>query len=215
MVLPFVLAAMGLVWFAYDSGLEFAGFHRGESQRELAGLQTKLARLSIDNSHYGSQAAKYQQQIQLEQGVREEMSRQIKSLSDDNARLQEDLNFFQNLTAANGKEGELAIHRLTLERDKIPGEFRVRMLLVQSGQRLDEFDGEYQFVATILQNGRKLTRIFPSEGSGLERFKIKFKYYQRLERNLQLQPDVQLQSVQVRLYDKGSHEPRVRQSISL
>ncbi|MCX7194019.1 MAG: hypothetical protein NTY60_10450 [Proteobacteria bacterium] len=215
MVLPFVLAAAGLVWFAYDSGLEFAGFHRSETQRELTRLQASLARLSVENVELGKRIAQYQQQIQMEQGRSQETARQMKSLTDDNARLQDDLSFFQNLTAANGKEGELAIHRLSLERDKIPGEYRVRMLLVQSGQRVKEFEGGYELIATLVQNGRKSTRLFPSTESGHDLFALKFKYYQRLEQNLRLSPDVQLQSIQVRLFEQGVHEPRVRQSVNL
>lgn len=214
-MLPFVLAAVGLVWFAYDSGLEFAGFHSGESQRELAGLQARLVRLTDDNALLGSKVAQYQQQIQMEQGSRQETVKQMKNLNDENSRLQEDLNFFQNLTAASGKEGDLAIHRLTLERDKIPGEYRVRLLLVQSGQRVKEFTGGYQLVATLLQNGRKTTRLFPSDASGIAQFQLKFKYYQRLEQSLRLSPDVQLQSIEVRFFEHGTQEPRVRQSVNL
>jgi hypothetical protein len=215
MMLPFVLAAIGLIWFAYDSGLEFAGFHRGETQRELAGLHASLARLTNENAQLNSKVAQYQQQIQMEQGRSMETVRQMKSLNDENTRLQEDLNLFQNLTSVNGKEDELAIHRLTLERDKIQGEYRVRMLLVQGGQRIREFSGGYQLVATFEQKGRKTSQLFPSDVSGLGQFQVKFKYYQRLEQNLRLSPDAQLQNIQVRLFESGAHEPKVRQSVDL
>lgn len=215
MTMPFVLAALAFAWFAYDSGLEFAGFHRGESQRELTELQTKLVALTVESAESGKRAAQFQQQFQMAQGRNQETGKQLKDLSDENLRLQEDLNFFQNLTAANGREGELAVHRLSLERDKIPGEYRVRMLLVQSGQRVKEFTGGYQLVATLGQNGKKATRLFPSGESGHEQFPLKFKYYQRLEQNLTIPPDAQLQSVQVRLFDQGAHEPRARQSVNL
>lgn len=215
MIFPFVLAAFGLVWFAYDSGLEFAGFHRGESQRQLTGLQAKLATLTATNTQLGRQVAQFQQQIQVEQGRSQETARQIKSLTDDNARLQDDLAFFQNLTATAGKEGELAIHRLTLEHDTIPGEYRVRMLLVQSGQRVKEFAGGYQLVASFVRNGRKTTQLFPSDESGHDQFKLKFKYYQRLEQSVRVPSDAQLQSIQVRLFEQGAHEPRVRQNVNI
>jgi len=215
MMLPFVLAAAGLAWFAYDSGLEFAGFHRGETQRELTGLQTRLAGLTDENVQLHRRVAQYEQQIQMEQGRSQETAKQMKSLNEENIRLQGDLNFFQNLTATNGKEGELAIHRLTLERDQIHGEYRVRMLLVQSGQRVKEFIGGYQLIATLVQNGRKTTRLFPSDVSGYAQFKLNFKYYQRLEQSVMLPPDAQLQNVQVRLFEQGAREPRVRQSVNL
>jgi len=215
MILPFVLGAGGLVWFAYESGLEFAGFHRGETQRELTGLNARLAGLTDENVRLNKRVVQYEQQIQIEQGRSQEIVRQMKSLNEENARLQGDLNFFQNLTATNGKEGELAIHRLSLERDQMRGEYRVRMLLVQSGQRVKEFIGGYQLIATVVQNGRKTTRLFPADVSGYAQFKLNFKYYQRLEQNVMLPPDAQLQSIQVRLFEQGTREPTVRQSVNL
>ncbi len=214
-MLPFVAAALGLAWFAYDSGLEFAGFHRGETQRELTDLRLKLAGLTSENLQLHSQMAQYQQQVQMEMGSRQEIARQLKYLNDENTRLQEDLAFFQNLTATSGKEGELAIHRLSLERDKIAGEFHVRMLLVQSGQRVKAFVGAYQLIATIEQNGRKTTLLFPSNESGHAQFTLNFKYYQRLEQNISVPSDAHLQSVQVRLFEQGVPEPKVRQSVNL
>ncbi|MEI7457268.1 MAG: DUF6776 family protein [Nitrosomonadales bacterium] len=215
MVLPFVFVAAALIWFAYDSGLELAGFRSGESEREVTGLQERLAKITLENSQLGSQAAQYQQQLQVEQGRSGETARQLQNLTEENARLQDDLNFFQNLTAASGKEGELAIHRFTLERDKIPGEYRVKMLMVQSGQRGKEFAGGYQLVATIVQHGREVTQLFPSVESGLAQFSLKLKYYQRLEQTLRLPADTQLKSVQVRLFEQGVREPRIRQSVNL
>lgn len=215
MMLPFLLGGAALVWFAYDSGLEFAGFHRGETQRELSELNARLVRLTDENARQGRQLAQFQQQIRMEQGRGQETARQLQGLSEENARLQQDLGFFQNLTAENGRDGELTIHRLTLERDKLPGEYRVRMLLVQHGQRVKEFTGGYQLVATVLQNGRRTNRLFPSEQSGLAQFKLNFKYYQRLEQDLRLSPDSQMQSIQVRLFEQGEREPKVRQSVNL
>ena len=215
MLLPFVLATLALIWFAYNSGLEFAGFHRGETQRELSSLRERVTRLTDENVELGKKVAQFEQQIQMEHGRSEETARQMKSLNDENMRLQDDLNFFQNLTAEKGKEGELAIHRLSLERDKMPGEYRVRMLLVQSGQRAKEFIGNYEIVATILQNGRRVTQLFPSGQSGHEPFQLDFKYYMRLEQSLKLPPDAQLLNIQVRLFEHGVSEPRARQSVNL
>lgn len=215
MMLPFVLAAMALVWFAYDSGLEFAGFHRGETQRELDELHSRVSKLTDENTQLNSSLLRLQQEIKIEQGGSQETSRQLKGMSEENARLQEDLNFFQNLTATRGKEGELSILRLSLERDKIPGEYRVRMLLAQSGQRVKEFAGGYQLVATFVQNGRKTTQQFPFEQSGHGRFPLNFKYYQNLEQNIRFPADAQLQNVQVRLFKQDEREPSVRQSVNL
>jgi septal ring factor EnvC (AmiA/AmiB activator) len=215
MMLPFVLAAIVLAWWAYDSGLELAGFHRGQAEQELSRLHDQVAKLTDENTQLSNQVAQYERKIQIEQASNQATSEQLKNLADENVHLQEDLVFFQNLTATSGKEGELGVHRLTLERDKIPGEYHLRMLLVQSGQRAKTFSGSYQLVATVVENGQSTTHVFPQEESGNAQFRLSFRYYRRIEQTIQLPPDAQLNDVQVRIFEQGGTEPKVRQSVSL
>lgn len=215
MLVPFILAAAAVAWWAYDNGLEFAGFHRGQAEQELSRLHDQVAKLTEANAELTDKVAQYEREIQIEQASNQATSEQLKSMADENVHLQEDLVFFQNLTAAAGKEGELGVHRLTLERDIIPGEFRLRMLLVQSGQRAKIFSGYYQLVATVVENGQSSTHVFPRNESENPLFKLSFRYYRRIEQSIQLPPDAQLQSVQVRIFEQGATEPKVRQSVSL
>jgi hypothetical protein len=215
MMLPFVLAAMALAWWAYDSGLELAGFHRGQAEQELSRLHDQVAKLAVANAQLSDKVTQFEREIQIEQASNQATSEQLKSMADENVHLQEDLVFFQNLTATAGKEGELGVHRLTLERDIIPGEFHLRMLLVQSGQRAKTFNGSYQLVATVVENGQSSTHVFPQEGSENAQFKLSFRYYRRVEQSIRLPPDARLDSVQVRIFEQGASEPKVRQSVSL
>ncbi|MEO8332760.1 MAG: DUF6776 family protein [Gallionella sp.] len=214
MALPFVLAAVGMAWWAYDNGLEFAGFHRGQAQEELARLRDQVAKLEAENAQLNNQVAQSERQIQIEQSSNRETSNQLKNLSDENVQLQEDLVFFQNLTATRGKEGELGLHRLRLEKDKMPGEYHLRMLLVQSGQRAKKFSGSFQLVATVIENGVVTTHVFPQDASGNAQFQLGFKYYQRVEQSIQLPPDAELENVQVRIFEQGTVEPKVRQNVT-
>jgi len=214
MLLPFVLATALLVWWAYNSGLEFAGFNREQSQQELTRLRDQITKLEAGNAQLSDKVAQYERELQIEQASNEATSEQLRNLADKNVQLQEDLVFFQNLTETSGKEGELGVHRLTLERDKIPGEYHLRMLLVQSGQRAKTFTGNYQLVATVVENGQSTTHIFPRDEAGNTQFKLSFRYYQRIEQTIQLSADAQLESVQVRVFERGADEPKVRQSVS-
>lgn len=215
MMLPFVLAALGLAWWAYDNGLELAGFHRGQAEQQLSRLQDQVARLTAENTQFSDKIAQYERQIQIEQASNQATSEQLKNLADENIHLQEDLVFFQNLTAAGGKEGELGVHRLTLKQGKVPGEYQLRMLLVQSGQRAKIFSGNYQLVATVTENGQTTTHIFPQDEAGDTLFKLSFRYYRRIEQSIQLPPDARLENVQVRIFEQGATEPKVRQDVGL
>jgi outer membrane murein-binding lipoprotein Lpp len=215
LVLPFVLGAGFLIWFAYISGLQFAGFSRSETEEEINQLRGKVSKLEAENTQLNSQVVNYERQMQMAQGSSQETVRQMKVLNDQNAKLQEDLAFFQSLTATNAKEGDLAVHRLRVERDNLPGEFHVKMLLVQGGQRAKEFVGHCQIVATMTQNGQKITKLFPQVNTPNTLFQLKFKYYQRVEQSIQLPQDAHLESVQVRVFEQGEREPKIRQNVSV
>lgn len=215
MALPFILAAIALAWWAYDSGLELAGFHRGQAEQELSMLRELTEQQAAEIEQLRNEVVQYERRIQIEQATNMATSDQLKNLADENVQLQEDLVFFQNLTATHGKAGELAVHRIVLERDKMPGEFHLRMLLVQSGQRARTFNGYYQLVATVVEDGKSSTHLFPQDESGNAQFKLGFRYYQRVEQSILLPPNVQLESVQVRIFENGAAEPKVRQSVSL
>jgi hypothetical protein len=214
MILPLLLVVAGAVWWAYHSGLEFAGFHRSETQQELQSLRTQVSSLAQENLALNSKIAQYEQQVQINQASNQETTKQLKDLNDENAHLQEDLAFFQNLTEAHGKEGDLAIHRLKLERDSMPGEYRLRMLLAQSGQRAKRFLGSYQLLVTLVENGQRITQTLPLPNQANLQFKLDFKYYQRVEQSLHFSPSAQLESVQIRVFEADSNEPKVRQNVS-
>lgn len=215
MLVPFLIGTLGLAWWAYGSGLELAGFHRSETEQELVQLRERVEVLGAENESLKSQLVQYERMVQIEQSSNQETAKQLKTLSDENISLQEDLAFFQNLTAVRGKEGELAVHRLKLERDRMPGEYRLRMLLVQGGQRAKEFAGSYQLVATVVEGGQRTTRLYPQDASGNAQFQLGFKYYQRVEKSLQLPPGAELESVQVRIFEQGAREPKLRQNVNL
>jgi hypothetical protein len=215
MIIPFVLLALWLAWWAYDNGLELAGFKRSETQQELSQLRVQVEKLTVDNAKLVSEVARYERQLQIEQANNQEVSRLQKAASEENARLQEDLAFFENITTATGKEEELRLDRAKLERDKMPGEFHLRVLLVQNGQRVKEFNGSYQVVVTALKGGQHTTYLFPQDSLGNAQFQLRFKYYHRIEQSIQIPQDAQLESVQVRIFEQGSNVPKVRQNVSM
>ncbi len=216
-VLPFVLGA-GLVWWAsYDSGLEFAGFHRGQTEHELTQLREQVAALKAENAKLSSQAASFERQAQVEHAANKETGKQLKGLNEENARIQEDLAFFQSLTSSGKREAELSIHRLKVEHDTLPGEYRYRLLLVQNGtERAKEFQGSLQLLVNTQRNGKKAVIVFPQENAAEDAaYQLNFKYYQHVEHSFQLPPDTSVESIQVRVFEHGAHEPKAQQNVSL
>ena len=213
MRIPFVIIAVVASWWAYDYGLQLAGFHRGKSEQELTQLHEQVESLTVENVVLSRKVAEYEQQLQIDHASGQETGKQLKNMGDENARLQEDLSFFQNLTPSTGKEGELAMHRLKLEHDAVPGEFHVKMLLVQSGQRAKQFVGQYQLMANFVQNGQKSTLTFPLNSASAGEFKLNFKYYHRVDQVLHIPADAKLENVQVRVFEQNASEPKIRQNV--
>jgi cell division protein FtsB len=217
-LLPFLALFALLVWWAYNSGLEFAGFHRGQAEQELSDLHDRVKYLESENARLSNQVAAYERQGQIDQASNQGIEAQLKNLHDENARLQEDLLFFQNLPLTGSREAELSIHRLKIEPDSLPGEYLCRMLLVQSvQQRGKAFQGSMQLVVNGEQDGKKVVLQFPQEDSpsDVASYQLSFKYYQRVDKGFKLPPEMKVESVQVRVYEKGVQEPKVQQTVGL
>jgi len=216
-ILPFIAAAGTLVWWAYDSGLELAGFHRSLAERELDGLRERVAFLETENATLANQVASFERQTQIERSALQETAIQIKSLNDENVRLKEDLSFFQNLPLTAGRDADLAVHRFKVERDPLVGEYHCRLLLVQNVQRRGkEFQGSLQLWVTGEQDGKKVVLQFPqSDSTEVAAHQLNFKYYQRIDRVFKVPDDMRIENVQVRVFEKGVSEPKVKQTVDL
>jgi hypothetical protein len=208
-----------VVWWAYDSGLELAGFHRGQAVKELEDLRENVVMLQEENAKLSRQAASFERQAQMEHAANQEIANQIKSLSDENVRLKENVSFFQNLPLAQGEnESDISILRLKVERDSLPGEYFCRMILVQSvKQRGKAFQGNMQLIVNAVQGGKKVVLQFPAESAAQDAaaYQLNFKYYQVIDRTFKVSPDIVIENVQVRVFERGVREPKVIQSVGL
>jgi len=215
---PFLLLIGFAIWWAYGSGLELAGFKRNQAEQELSALRDRVLALEEENAKLNNQVATYERQGQIEQALDVEVDAQVKILNEENARLKEDLLFFQNLPLTGSREAELSIHRLKIEPDVLPGEYHCRMLLVQSvQQRGRQFEGKMQLVVNGEQDGQKVVLQFPQENSPADvaAHQLSFKYYQRVDKVFKLPPEMQIESVQVRVFEKGMQEPKIKQTVSM
>ena len=105
-----------------------------------------------------------------------------------------------------------------IERDTLPGEYRYRMLLVQGGQqRAKPFLGNMQLLVNVLRNGERSVVVFPHESTAPEdaAYQLDFKYYLRIQRSFHLPEDVSVESIEVRVFERGSSEPKIKQRASL
>lgn len=214
---PFLLISGFLIWWSYDAGMELAGFHRGKAETEITALRERVAQLETENSKQANLLAVGERQVQMQQAATDEVQLQIKTLQDENTLLKEDLSFFQNLPLTSGRDAELSAHNLKVEPTKLPGEYHCRMLLVQGVQRRGrEFEGDLVVLVSGRQGDQKVVVQFPQKGSAeINEYHLTFKYYQRVEQTFKVSPEMKVESVEIRVLEKGVQEPKVKQTVLL
>ena len=101
---PILLLMLGvglaLAWTMYESGMQFAGFERGNSEREMARLSAEVSRLHAENVRLQAALANSERQLSVERATQADLAKSVKALQEDNAHLKEDLLFFQKPPAS-------------------------------------------------------------------------------------------------------------------
>ena len=207
---------VGVGWTTYDFGMELAGFRRSEAASALARLNEQINQRDGEIARLRSQAAAAEQQLHIERATYADLAKQVKALGGENASLREDLAFFQSLMAAGGKEGAVTVNRFRVHPEALPGEYRYRLLLVQTGQRVKEFHGKLQFVLNVEQDDRKFALTLPQEGDQTPKeYQVNFKFFQRVEGTFKVAPGAVVKSMQVRVFENGSVAPKLTHTVSI
>ena len=156
----------------------------------------------------------------MDRSTLEQLSSQIKALESENARLKEDVAFFDSITADRGASGvaaagaSIAIRGLQVTPDTVPQQMRYRMLVTQGakgakGAKGDrDFNGDLQLVLNLQQAGKAATINLPDAASagsaGDPQYRIGFRYYKRLEGTFRIPADASLKSLQARIFEHGT-----------
>jgi len=207
---------VGIGWTTYDYGMELAGFRQSEAQRVIARLTEEIQSRDTRIGELRTQVAATERQLQIDRATYGDLGRQVKLLSEENAGLKEDLALFQSLMTSGEKEMGLSINRFRVQPDSLPGEYRYRFLLVQSGQRVKEFQGTLQFVVNLEQGDRKFVVTLPlEEQKSAKEYQLNFKFFQRVEGTFKVAPGTVVRSLQVRVFESGSITPKLSQLVSV
>ncbi len=211
------ISAASAAWM-YDAGRRFAGFDRNEVQDELRGVRRDLdeARSELERLRAVANAA--DSRVSIERTAQQNLAKQIRALEVDNARLREELATFETMLSSEARNAQgVSIYRFRVEPDVLPGEYRYRLLLMTPTTRKDrDFQGRLELVVNLTEGERNAMMSFPEPGdSGAAAFKLGFKYFQRVEGTFRVSPKAKVESVQVRVYEAGSPQPRATHAVNL
>ena len=111
----------------------------------------------------------------------------------------------------------LAIYRFKVEPDVLPGEYRYRLLLLTpTDRRGRDFSGRLELVVSLQEGGQNAMMSFPEPGdAAAAQFRLAFKYFRRVEGTFRVNPKAKVESVQARVFESGSTQPRATHSVSL
>ena len=211
-----VVAVLGASWATYHFGSEFAGFRKSEIEGEMKQLRSTTVTQAAEITELRQKLAASESQRQIDAVTYSDLTKQVKGLSTENASLKDDLAFFQSLLPTAGREDAIALGRLKVEPDSMPGEFKFRLLLVQGGQRPADFQGHLQIVVSAVQGAEKIVLALPPVADGKTReFQLNIKSFQRVEGVFQLAPGAVVKSVQVRVYQNGASAPKLTQTVNI
>ncbi|RCS57572.1 DUF6776 family protein [Parvibium lacunae] len=225
------LASAGVTagWYAWSGAA--GNKTKQQLEQELAESKLKLQQLYDEHAQLERTARTATSQIDMEQAARSRLTQEMKTLEADNARLREELAFFERSISANQ-----AVLGLTLSGARIQvvqeGVYQLRVMVAQSGKINANFNGQLQLHVTGQQNGKTVQLILPepiqnsaTAAAGLtgkttgyavspaSAYQLNFRHYQRLEIYFALPANLQLKTVQAKVFDGKTI--RLTQQVSL
>jgi len=203
-----------LAMWMYDAGRRIGGFDATTAEGELATLRNRVAALEDELKRVRAVNASADSRMQIEKTAQTQLVRQLKAVEAENARLREDVSFFEGLAARGITEDKLVVSRFKVEHDAMPGEFRYRVLVTQGGKER-EFNGRLQFVVNMQLGGRDVAVVIPEDKSEEAAYRLNFKRFFRAEGSFRVDPKATVRSVQVRVIESGGTQPRATLNYTL
>ena len=207
-----------LAAWMYDAGRRFAGFDRSEVEQEINAARSELAKLHEELQRLRAVANASDSKVSIERTTQQKLAQQIRSMGQENARLREELAIFESMLSSEAASAApLSVLRFKVEPDVLPGEFRYRVMLLASGARRGkEFQGKLELVVGLTEDGRSAMITVPGTGDAdAANFRLGFKHFQRIDGIFRVSPKAKVTSVQLRVYETGSAEPKVTQNATL
>ncbi len=214
--LGWVLAVVGwMVWTGFDAGRLLGGFYKSEAEERRIQLEDEVATLSGENRQLSSRVTRLESEAQMAKGAQESLTRQALALQTENTQLKEELSYLQQLVSGNSKEGAITVQRASVERDG-PEQVRLRMLVVQGGKKGAAFSGQLSIGLELQLDGKRQHVSLPEEQPETAMaLKLNFTYYQRIDVAVKVAPGATVRTMQARVYQAGSAQPRVTQTVNL
>ncbi len=211
-MLVLLLIVGGLAFWTYGLGRGTQVLGDAISAHEALGLKALTARAQAERDKATSVLNTAENQLAMERAAHKQLAEQVQSLTAENARLEEDLAFFDSLLPSGPVSEGVSIRRLKIELLP-PNQLRYRILIMRRGNNTQDFKGSLSLSLSVMQAGKPAILGFPGKDDKAEPFHLEFRRYQRIEGILTLPEGVQVRNAQARVLENG--KVRAQQSANM
>lgn len=209
-----MILVAAVVWWVMENSSRITGANQEGARQEAASLAEVNRKMREELEAARGTLVERDRQLQIEKASQTELARTVVQLQEENASLKEDLGFLRRLMSSGATPEGIAVSDLKVEREAKPNEFRYRMLLVQGGQRKQDFRGRVQIVARIARGTVLSTQMYP-EGDPGEAGAFEFRFYHRVEGRFAIPEDAVLRSVDVRILAVPGGQVKLSRTINM
>ena len=236
-----LVAAMVLIALIVGASLIAYSYSRTSTPSDAGPLTAEVEQIRADAKQAIAErgarlalVARLENQQRVDRAAAEQVQAQLRALENENARLKEDLSFFESLlpTPANAKGVVIRSFRLqalnVAERENVrtpgsasdrkgreaPQALRYRLLVQQSGRPERDFVGAVSLTVSLQQGGRPWILQLPDAtipDAGPQ--PLAFRHYQRVEGTFELPEGAVVRSVLVKIQSNG--EVRTQQTFTM
>jgi cell division protein FtsB len=222
--MPVYLRLLGIAFVgmavAYFGWLVYLNAGSGQAlpaaQSAVSRLESENAALTKHNATLRSEVAVLERQLQIERASHAELVKQVKVLTEDNSGLKEDVALVAAISASDPNLEGIEVSSARIRPNPVPGEYDYRIVLLQTGPRLKPFQGSYQLIINMMQDGarRGITLPRPKERAEAH-YQLDFRVHHRIDGRFRIDPAAVVRSVQIRVFEAGQSQPKLMQTVTL
>ncbi|MEO7742390.1 MAG: DUF6776 family protein [Usitatibacter sp.] len=214
LTLLLMVAVGGVVWWLVQNSYRITGFSQEEARQQLGTLSAENEKMKQQLEAARGILVERDRQLQIEKAAQSDLARTFAQLQEENASLQEDLGFLRRLMSSGATPEGIGVSDLKVERDGVKNEYRYRMLLIQGGQRKQDFKGRVQIAARIVVGGVASTLNLPESDPG-ESGAFEFRFYHKVEGRFALPEGAVLKSADVRVLAVPGGQVKLSRTINM
>jgi len=214
-IIALVVLVLLLCWVMFDAGRIVTNLDKNGISHASDQLSNSNNRLKGENDKLRTQVAEFQLQMKMDSTTRNNITERINVLEDKNDQLKEELVFLENLVSGKGKAtGNIFIYHFEVKKNQVPGRYGYNLVLLQGGEKINDFQGKLAFTAHLWQDGKKVKMPITIKDSA-EEFNLKFKIYHQVEGSFEVLPDTVVEGLEVKVYENGTKKERSMRLINL